>query len=71
MIDFLEHVKSIIDEDVEITPSTVFRELKNWDSVMTIEFLAMVEDVYHKELRMEDINKSETFQDLYDIVVKK
>ncbi len=67
---FLELIDEIIEDDVELKPETEYRKLENWDSLMSISFLAMVNVEYGKTLRMADVKNTVTLADLYDVVMK-
>jgi acyl carrier protein len=47
---------------------TQFHNLEEWDSLIALSVIAMVDDKYKVTLKGDDILNSHTIQDLYDIV---
>ncbi len=61
-------------EDIEpgtITPSTNYRQIKNWSSMYALIVIAFVDTHFDVQLNAEDLKSSETIEDLYNIVLKK
>ncbi|MBD8348143.1 acyl carrier protein [Dysgonomonas sp. HGC4] len=57
------------DTDIsEFTENTVFKNLKEWSSLITLSLIAMVDEEYETKLKGDDIKSSETIKDLYNIV---
>lgn len=52
----------------EITFETHFRDLDEWGSLKGLLIMAMVSDEYGKELKADDIRKSNTVEDIFNIV---
>ena len=52
----------------EITFETRFRDLDEWGSLKGLLIMAMVSDEYGKELKADDIRKSNTVEDIFNIV---
>jgi len=68
---FLEDLKDILDEDIELTESTDLTELDNWDSASIINFLVFAQKEYGvKTITKEDINNVITVGDLYQLAIK-
>ncbi|MBD5356163.1 MAG: acyl carrier protein [Bacteroides sp.] len=55
----------------EITPSTNFRELDEWSSLIGLSVIAMVDEEYDVTLRGEDMRKANTVEELFEIVKSK
>lgn len=71
--EFLENFASQFDETEPdaITAETRFKELDEWSSLTALSIIAMVDDEYDVIIKGNDILKSDTIQDLFEIVVKK
>lgn len=71
MEKFLKNIMDILDTEQEVRPETSLDSVEEWDSLTIVSLLAMVNVEYGKTLRMSDFAGAVTFQDLYDIVMKK
>ncbi len=71
--EFVAHfAEQFEDTDASVfTPETRFRELEEWSSFMGLSIIAMVDDEYDVTIKGDDIRKSNTIKDIYDIVVSK
>ncbi len=71
--DFVAHFAEQFEEtDASVfTPETRFRELEEWSSFIGLSVIAMVDDEYDILIKGDDIRKSNTIKDIYDIVVSK
>ncbi len=61
-------------EDIDpntITPSTNYREIKNWSSMYALIIIAFVDANYDVQLNAENLKNSQTIKDIYEIVVSK
>lgn len=58
-------------DSVEFNKKTNFRELKEWDSLMVLSIIAMVDEEYEVKLKGDDILNSITIEDLYNTVASK
>lgn len=57
------------DTDVAVfTPETKFRELDEWSSLSALSILAMVDEEYDVQLKAEEMRKTNTVQELFDLV---
>lgn len=54
-----------------INGDTEFRSLEAWDSLTALSIMAMVDDEYGVTLTGEDIKKSNTINDIFEIVKNK
>jgi acyl carrier protein len=52
-------------------PSTKFRDIEEWSSLLALSVIAMVDEKYNVSLTGDDIRKSLTLEDLYNIVKEK
>lgn len=71
--EFIANFAAQLDEtDPEsITAETRFKELDEWSSLTALSIIAMVDDEYDVIIKGNDILKSDTVQDLCDVVEKK
>ncbi len=71
--EFVENFAAQFDETdpATITAETVFKELDEWSSLAALSIIAMVDDEYDVIIKGNDILKSSTIQDLFNIVEKK
>jgi acyl carrier protein len=71
--DFIEKFEQIFDD---VTPgtlngNTIFREIEEWNSLMALALIAMVDDEFGVSLNGDNIRNSNTLEDLYNIVNNK
>lgn len=68
--DFIENFAAQFDDtDIEeFTPETKFKELDEWSSLAALSIIAMVDDEYDVIIKGNDILKSDTIQDLFNII---
>ncbi|MDR0301415.1 MAG: acyl carrier protein [Treponema sp.] len=52
----------------EFKADTEFRGLVDWSSMIALSIIAMVDDEYGVTIKGDDIRKSETIEDLFNIV---
>ena len=71
--DFIENFAAQFDETDEslFAADTIFKQLDEWSSLTALSIIAMVDDEYDVIIKGNDIIKSETIQDLFDIVQAK
>lgn len=58
-------------EDTDTTvfnPETKFRELDEWSSLSALSILAMVDEEYDVQLKADEMRKTNTIQELFDLV---
>jgi acyl carrier protein len=58
-------------EESEFKLETEFRQLEEWDSMVALMVIAMVDEEYNVKLSGDDIRNSNTIQDLMDVVASK
>lgn len=50
--------------------ATKFKELDEWSSLIALSIIAMIDEEYDVTLKGDDIRKSDTIEDLFEIVKK-
>ena len=75
-MEIKEFIQNFADQfdDTEasvLTPETNFRELEEWTSMMALVILAMVDDEYDVQLKADEMRKTTTIQELFDLVNSK
>ncbi|MFT5884029.1 MAG: acyl carrier protein [Arcticibacterium sp.] len=55
----------------EFHPKTSFRELEEWDSMVALMVIAMIDEEYNVKVSGDDIRNSATIQDLINVVGSK
>lgn len=70
---FVELVADQFDETPKemFKPETNFRELEEWDSLVALSVIAMVDDEIEKKITGEDIRSCTTIEDLFNLVMSK
>lgn len=57
------------DTDLSLfTPSTEFRTLEEWSSLVALSIIAMVDEEYEVQLKGADMIQAQTIADIYKIV---
>lgn len=67
--NFAEQFEEI--EVEELKPETNFRELDEWSSLVALSVLAMIDEEYDVQLKGEEMKKTTTIQQLFDLVQSK
>ncbi len=75
-MNITDFIKKVEEEFEDIQPNTlvasdVLTEKFTWDSINALIFLAHVNVEYDVEITAEELIKSKTVQDLYDLVESK
>lgn len=52
----------------ELKPETIYRNLVEWSSLKALFIIAMVDEEYKVELKGDDIQNSQTIEDIFNIV---
>lgn len=68
IVSFAEQFVDTGAED--LSPETKFKELEEWDSLIVLSIIAMVNSEYDVTITGRDIREAETISDLYDCVVE-
>jgi acyl carrier protein len=68
--EFIRNFSEQFDETdaSEFKADTEFRKLDEWTSMTALMIIAMVDDEYGVIIKGEDIRKSKTIEDLYNVV---
>lgn len=68
--DFIENFAAQFeDTDAAVfTPETKFRELDEWSSLTALSILAMVDEEYDVQLKADEMRKTNTIQELFELV---
>lgn len=71
--DFIKNFADQFEETDanEIKAETVFKKIDEWSSLTALSVIAMVDEEYDITLKGEDIQNSETVEDLYNKVIAK
>lgn len=71
--EFIDNFEDILDEPelVELTESTSFKDIDEWDSLTNLSLIAMIDSEYNVKLNSDDINNSETILDLINLIKSK
>jgi len=54
-----------------LTPETEFKQLDDWNSLVALSLIAMVDEEYDVTIKGEDIRNAKTIEDLYNNVSSK
>lgn len=68
--DFIEKLAEIFDDTDASTlnSKTTFTELDEWSSLSALSILAMVDEEYDVQLKADEMRKTNTIQELFDLV---
>ena len=71
--EFLENFAEQFDdtESSEIQADTEYRELDEWTSLTALSIIAMIDDEYDVQLKADEMRKTQTIQELFDLVKSK
>lgn len=60
------------DLDVSVlTPETEFKQLEDWNSLVALSVIAMIDEEYDVTIKGDDIRNSKTIEDLFNTVIAK
>jgi len=73
ILEFTENFASQFNEtgSVKINPESKFRDIEEWSSFHALSIIAMVDEIYKVKLTGDDIRKSSTISDLFEIIKSK
>lgn len=54
-----------------ITQSTDFKKIEEWDSLVALSVIAMVDEEFEVRVTGRDIQSSTTIEDLYNLVISR
>jgi len=71
--NFIENFANVFDEtDIsQFRASTEFKNLDEWNSLISLSIIAMVDEEYEVSLKGDDIRNAKTIEDLFKIVQNK
>ena len=55
----------------QFNSSTIFKDLKEWDSLVALSVISMVDEEYEKRITGADIRQSNTIEDLYNLIISR
>ena len=55
----------------QINPETAFRSLEEWDSLIALSIMAMVDEIYGVKLTGDEMRAAQTVQQLFETVSAK
>ena len=69
---FIENFSEQFDDlNTELKPETRFREVEGWTSLVALLVITMVDEEYGIVLPPEEMRKTQTIQELFDLVNSK
>lgn len=70
--DFIKNFQDQFEDDsLSLSPDTYYKELDEWNSLMGISIIAMVDEEYNTSITGADIRNSDTIEDLFELVKSK
>lgn len=71
--EFIAHFAEQFEETdtTNFTGDTNFRDNDEWSSLIGLSIIAMIDEEYDVVLKGDDIKRSKTIKDVYDIVCSK
>jgi acyl carrier protein len=71
--EFIKNFAEQFDDTDEsiFKAETSFRDIGEWSSLIALSIIAMVDEEYEVQLRGDEIRKSNTIEDIYNIVKNK
>jgi acyl carrier protein len=70
--NFIQNFAEQFDElNTELTPETRFREVEGWTSLVALLVITMIDDEYGVVLPPEEMRKTQTIQELFDLTQSK
>ena len=75
-MDINEFVRYFADEFEEtpveqFSPSTVYKELDEWGSLLALSIIAVVDEKFDKRITGADLRSCNTIENLYELVLSK
>lgn len=69
--EFVQHFAKVFEETPaeEFKPSTIFKDIDEWDSLIALSVISMIDDELNKEISGADLRNSKTIEDLYKLVM--
>lgn len=70
LADFIQQLE-LGDHVIDISTSTIFQELDDWDSLTALMVLDMIDDKYEVSLTGDELKECITINDLYNLILQK
>lgn len=75
-MDLKEFIKAFAAEFEEtpaesFTPETVYKELAEWDSLIVLSIIALVDDEFNVRITGQDLRDCKTIEDIFNLTSKK
>lgn len=73
MQEFIQNFYEILEETKleELNLNTIFKNLDEWDSMMALMLIAMVDEKYDKQINGSEIKECDTLEDLCNLIKSK
>ena len=73
MEKFLKNFADQLDNtDINtLSPQTKFRDIDEWSSLTALSVIAMVDEEYDVVLKGDDMQKAQTIEDIFNIILSK
>jgi acyl carrier protein len=69
---FIADMAEAIEMDqASLSVETEYKELGNWDSLAALSMIAMIDDSYNVSIGGDDLEKTNTVKDLWELVGKR
>ena len=71
--DFIENFANQFDDTElsEFKEETIYKELDEWSSLITLSIIAMIDEEYDITINGDDIRNSDTIKDLFNTIKAK
>ena len=66
---FLKVLADTLQTDIALAPDTALATMEEWDSMAAMAFLALADRNFSKKLKLADLRKAQTVNDLYAFLV--
>ena len=71
MEDFIKKIEEVFEmPNVSITPNDNFREYQEWDSLVLLSLMAMLDDEYNITIPRDDFQKINTVEEMFNYIKK-
>lgn len=73
MNDFVKKVAEQYEdaENIVFKPGTEYKKLEQWSSITALSIIAMIDEEYGKSIKGNDIQNSNTLEELYKVCLGK
>jgi acyl carrier protein len=70
--NFIADFEELFDEIEQgsIEPTTIFRDIDEWSSLIALTLIAMIDENYNQKITGDDIRNSVTVEDLFNKLAK-